>query len=146
MRSFCPRRNRRRVLSASMPAKWQHTAKGSSANWRTALATLVATMASNPATALRNVEKALDASLGDKLSADLLRLGSASLDELVRLIDDPRTPLTTRTSICLKLVKIALMSEHAHAPKQHAHLHRRVCQLRNCGEAVESVMGSQQVR
>ena len=119
-------RNRRRVLPAPMPAKWQHAAKGSSANWRTALATLVATMASDPATALRNVEKALDATVGERLSANLLRQASLSLTELQRLVADPRTPVATRASICLKLVKIALLSEYAHSPKRHAHLHRHV--------------------
>ena len=49
--------------------------------------TLSTAMASpNPATALRNVEKALDAMVAaERLSANLLREGSASLDELVRL-------------------------------------------------------------
>ena len=64
-----------------MPANWQHAAKGSSANWRTALAALVATVASNPATALRNVEKALDAAVAERLSANLLALGLVALDD-----------------------------------------------------------------
>ena len=80
----------------------------------------------NSATAVRNVEKALDAAAGERLSASLLRHGSASLDELVRLIDDPRTGLATRTSLCLKLVRLAMMVEHARSPKRHAHLHRHV--------------------
>ena len=55
-----------------------------------------------------------------RLGANLLREASASLQKLVRLVDDPRPPVTLRDSVCLNPVKLGPMAIRDRDPKRHA--------------------------